>query len=668
MQRLVSSLLFAFAFAVTAPAFAAISASIVGPAPSSVQARSVTVRAKVQSSYSVTGVKAKIGAVEKALTLSGAEYIGDVDISLVPEGPTSVVVEAANAIGEVATATSSIVRDEPPSVSSTSPIRWTYTKLPGVVRIRAACSDTAAYPCEKITVGGLAGTNPTQTFLASSIDQDFEVRGSIGIRVTDSLGLEATTTIPLVYNSSADLSVLLSVPGRVLDIDDTRVLYTNAAGLFVRDRLSLVDSRLGDGVPDPTLPTPAIRPGPVLALVGAVMDPSYVSANGRYVVAIGKNAWGHSWPIARDLLTGQEATCVSGTSAPSVVRIWGVTDVGDVVWRAAQGAASQQNVVCRFSSPSSPPLPAQGSGLSNGSPLSAEAGMVAGNTFVYQAAYSLYPLTCATSSCLAPIGANVVSGAPVVFAGTTLAPQVAWTGQYYDWDSNRTTRRAGWDFRTTCGHVAYTQLTGADITTYVRSPSGTTTRRGVWPGRDRIDGLAPNGEVVIHSGGNRYIVREGQPPVFLASVTRAGVSLENGGGLEDTVKWSGGRWLVLAGNAVLSSVMSPPVPLTPCEVVPSLPDAGAPPFLDAGALGDAGKPSLPEAGAPADAGAEPFLEAGASGGVGEVEEPDTAKTAEGVGPPSGCSTAGGVSWPAGTGALLIGVAILFLQRRGRRNP
>jgi hypothetical protein len=335
VRRLVAAAVAVVVFFAASSALAAINQKVSGPGNGEVAGDTVSVGTDVGSTYAIVSVTVTIGGVTTPLPLvGGIAYQATVPLDAFPEGPLAATITATNVVGETVSATQTFIHDRVPTLTIASPGDWTYRSAVTPIRVKATCSDTAIYPCDHLVVSRDDGPPLNRVVIASvagaNIDQDISVPDrtkAITVEAYDTLGLKRSVTIPLAYDATPGLSVLHRVPGRALDMDATRILYTSRAGLFIRDIATGVDARVGDDVGDGGTGA--------LTLTGAVRDERWVSANRRYYVE-GLNVTGAfpgSRPITVDAQTGTPYMCPTGVLPYStVIGIAGVTDVGNVLW------------------------------------------------------------------------------------------------------------------------------------------------------------------------------------------------------------------------------------------------------------------------------------------------------------------------------------------------
>jgi len=616
-------------------AFASITQGVNGPGEGEIGVESISVGTQVTSSVPLTEVKVTIGGVTTPLTAVGPGYGAVVPLAALPEGPLTAVVTATNTLGESVSTARTFIHDRRPTISVASPKPWFFRSSPAAVRVTVSCADTAAYPCDHITVPGL-GNVP-----GASMDQDVPVPASatsLTIDVVDTLGIKSSTTIPLAYDATPTLSLLHTMPGRVLDMDATRVLYTNASGLWIRDLATGTDTRAGDDVGDTGTGA--------LTLTSAVHDERWVSGNQQfYVSGIAKNGNAER-PTVTDALTGATFTCDFGQKPyDPITRVVGVSDSGSVQW-FTPNLNLPGLMTWRCGAPGGLKT------ISLDPPYAQNDAMTSGAVYVY--ARNTWPV-----ADLAPIVCVRESGNPAPCG--QLAPTVS-QATLPSWMSadGRLKGRARLDFDTSCGWTGFTKLVGSQLQAFIQSPTGVVSPRGPTSVAS-LGGIAPNGELVVSTGLTQYLTREGQPTVtFSTTRTRA--------------KWVEGRWLGFSGSAILASSESLPGGPAYCNSVPA-PDGGAP-VVDAGApsdagpveagmdgAGDAGSASKPDAtltpdgGAPASSSSSSSGTPGASSGGSSASDPSD--------DPGGCSTSTGGSTGAGALGALAALGLLVHRRRAR---
>jgi len=628
-------------------ALAAINQKVSGPGNGEVAGDVVAVGTDVGSTYAIVSVTVTIGGVTTPLPLAGGiAYQASVPIAALPEGPTPATITATNVMGETVSETRTFIHDRVPTLTIESPRDWMFRSSPAPIRVKATCDDSALHPCDHIVV---SVPNPYKRVLATvsgaTIDQDVVVdpwRTALTVDAYDTLGLVRSVTIPLAYDATPSLSVLHRVPGRALDMDATRILYTSRAGLFIRDIATGADTRVGDDVGDTGTGA--------LTLTGAVRDERWVSANRRYYVSgLNKGVFPNTRPITVDALTGISYQCLPDHSPYTVVvGIAGVLDVGNTVWRT-QGFNSDSHVhYCDLPGSIAPHL------TRYFAPGDVNDIVVSGQSGVYSQ-YQDKNTWLASIELRAPTG--TVTLAPSGFYNVSIPEYIRESGRFRG--------RAHVDFDTMCDWAGFTKLVGNDMIAFIRSPSGVITQRGIWTGLNELGGIGPTGELIV----NDHLTRDGAAPVlFKARATRA--------------KWIEGRFLGFAGEAILESSVSPPG--GPAYCGGAIGDAGAPPDAAVGGAGGASDAAgaadaRPDSAVSPAADAASFdaapLDAGPTGpsspSAGGSSGGGVAPSSPGAGgPPSagsadegGCAAAGG---PAGAlGALAGSLVVVGLALRRR---
>lgn len=660
-KRLVAWLVGMLVFLASATAWASITQVVTSPLDGDPAGDTLNVGTKVTSSFAITKVTVTILGVSTPVTLRGGGppvyYQSEVPLDAFPEGNLLATIVAENAGGESVTTTRAIVHDKPPIITVASPTRWTFRSSATPIRLKVTCSDTALYPCAQMdipTLGVVAG---------SAFDADIVppvTARDLSVTVWDTLGLASTVKIPLAYDPTPTLSILHTVPGRVLDVDDTRILFTNPAGMWVRTLATGADARVGDDVGDAGKGE--------LALSGAVAGEGMVSANRRFVVT-STAGWR---PTSLDLLTGVSTTCPStGKPYTSVGKMVGVSDEGWPAWLASGGSEAAWH--CATTAAGSYPHPSAVIWAPGHCDATAHVhdAVLSGRKYVFSGFDINYTgLNSIAWNDLrpgAPCGAGQGQG--------VLAPYVAEKDVPLSRrGSERRSGRARLNFDTRCDWIGFTKLVGTDILAFIRSPSGVVTQRGIWSGENTLGGIAPNGEMIVLGGAGLNVTRDGAPPALFSTTTAR-------------ARWAGGRWLALAGNAVLESSASPPGgPLDCPGTTPGGPDAGAPDGGGGAAATDGGASdgAVSDAGASSSGSSGPGASSSGSSGPGASSSASSSSGsssgASGSGSSSSGSSSGGGAPPDGgcsagsgpPGATLGGplfFALVFLRRarRARRE-
>jgi len=194
--------------------------------------------------YLVTSVTAQIGAATMPMTGTGATRSATLSLGGQPFGPLTLTVTAENAVGETTRVTHTVRHDLPPALAVATVAR---TVARPTLRLAATCSDADVYPCASLTVllGGtstvlasVTGAGPTLALDQTVSLAAYEGREiSLTFRAEDAAGARTDVVRSVVVESSDKLVVVDELPGPVLDVDATRILFVDASGnVATKDR------------------------------------------------------------------------------------------------------------------------------------------------------------------------------------------------------------------------------------------------------------------------------------------------------------------------------------------------------------------------------------------------------------------------------------------------
>lgn len=239
-----------------APSF--IDATILAPKSGALVPDAVSVAVQVRSTYEVSGVTARIGDSETALSFDpraywGPAFVGTVSLVGKPTGPYTLDVRAADVRGNVDDASVNVKHDNPPALSITSPAEGAVA-LP-TVRYDARCTDDQPGCTIKMFVGGylradapaaVSGSLDLSSFagkLGSKVDVVFRSYDSAGQLTQDGRSVYA--------ENPARLTIVKEVAGEILDADEHRLLFVEHEQ--TNDVLMIYDRSTGssEGIPLP---------------------------------------------------------------------------------------------------------------------------------------------------------------------------------------------------------------------------------------------------------------------------------------------------------------------------------------------------------------------------------------------------------------------------------
>lgn len=605
-------------------AHAAPAVTITGPAVDSVITDSVRVTTTISSPYTLLSVVGEVGPAQATMVATAGTpgWSGTVDTSAVPTGPVTLTVYATDALAEVGTATRTLRRDNPPTLSvAMVPESVARPSL----RLKATCSDSDFYPCASVTasVGGkvLATGTPVGTDIVLDQDVSFAAYESQAIDVeltaTDVAGLKTTKNVRAYVDSSPRLTLLEEVPGHIYDFDATRVLFRDdASGMMtIKERATGTMTALG------AYPTVIYGATAALTADGAVWPGAHwrsgvLEALSPSGIDFQANAKWAAWTTSRTLYTRDLTTGVTSSRAHSstpyeyegpTVSVDEAANVAVVTlaWLAQQNIT---DTVFLFNWVPPQYLVTQLTTYRSRSPL------VDGTNVVFARHLST----------------GQRAGIILYTNGglTVLDPTILTAAE----PSLEAVRRR--DYRVAGGWTAYTKW--ASFKNYnagTRAPDGTQALASPFNGVTAIAGLNALGEVAVDVGTARYLGRAG------AAAPTAPLAIGSANG---EAVYRDGAWYVVMGRALFR--------------------------VETGALGgDAGVPDA----SVADAGETPPGGADASSGE-PASPPSSSGTASDPSPASGGEASSSCAASArDTGSPVAALALvassLVLARRGRRR-
>ena len=193
----------------------------------------LNISAFVVSPLEVAEVRASVGDRTIDLVFEPGifgSFVGTISLEGLPRGPHILDVVAEDIAGEQTRFVQPFVYDLMPTLTVTAPLNYSVA-TPGL-RVAASCVDDDPAGCElEVTIGDeilLSGRN--------AIDADVDLSafdGSIvGFTIVgrDSTGRETTHSVRQIHvESSPVFSRVFDVPGRILDVQGSRLLYQSAS-------------------------------------------------------------------------------------------------------------------------------------------------------------------------------------------------------------------------------------------------------------------------------------------------------------------------------------------------------------------------------------------------------------------------------------------------------
>lgn len=653
-SHLLSAFVLASSLGLAREAEAAITLQLLSPRSNTPFDQKISISAIVTSDWALKSVTARIGTQSVDLRLSGARYEADFPLTGQPKGPLTLTVTATDAYDATASAQANVLYDDLPVITAVYPKSFVRSDL----HVDATCTTTGVSPCTSISVTArpdvtyttrtpapVSGLTVAGTHVVGDLLNLPEGAVPICFSAQTAYGLRREVCTRIAVDRSPRLVEVDSAGDEVLDVDDTRVLFSRCAAVgaacttWIRDRVTSVETLLPSTSPQGKTDYVKLTP---LGAIGCqaewragtlypVLDGSVTNQISCNVAVGGTTAIWRSgpqlqnWVHIRDTVTGAQIDrYVQETDAGL-----SVSPSGDAYF--TQWAAGRSFHVMRYHAGVISQVTTNVSGYV--SPLSDDINVV----------YGIWSFTAGASKGFGMIEPTGV--ASVVVPGTALS-------------ASRPT------YAVAAGKVAYTRamgLPGAEV--FVRLPSGATSLVAPWTtGYSAVEPIDAT-DRVIHLHGtsatllDRYEARSGIPMERIST----GIG---------TLKLLGGQWHVIMANTVLRIVEPPPTGADAGTNEGGAPDGGTNEAgaSDSGTSTDAGAPAAPtEAGLP-DGGddgprpspASPDSQAplgpvvAAPGGDGETS-PDA--------PADSCSVHGSATGSALPFALVVVAAALGRRRR-----
>jgi hypothetical protein len=599
-----------------AEAWAAIAIQIVEPRPDALADGTLLVRATVTSDIQVTSATARIASEITPLQREvGTTWFGAVSLSGVSQGRHVLAVTATDASASSATAEVSFVHDRKPVVTVDSPLPDTVAR-PNI-RVRASCSDGDQTGCVSIQVGiiplGSPSGCPGQVLFTrgTTVDEDLSLlqyaNSFIHLCVvgTDTAGQQSSRMLDIYVDPSPSLYEVESVPGRILDADDTRILYRHPSDSSIRMK----------------------RRGVAQETAGVVGTDGRLFGTGFLHWPDG-DAGLHEWK------DGQSTKVGDGVERPPSVR----------VDRAAWITQEREAVVRVFGGPSDKLAPGvsytSATVAGNGDVLLTGAENTTGSTTFGIWRYA-NGIVARIRACSGQCRQALSDGRLVVYR--VMGLQEPSTTYLMDDAGDKLLGTASFASGPAVAKdwIAYEHQsrTGVSMTprqVFVRAPNGDTNQLSIWETNSAIDSINGSGEVMVLNRDRRYRARPGQSPEAVSSAL-------------GRAHWLNGEWHIVIGRSLfrLTPAVSPGDAGTDVTTVP----------MDAGGGAD----HLPR-----DA---PAFSDAPDGGTSPTDGPDDPSDSRmdgGAGPGGGCAC--GISRPVqrDTGSVLVALlslaALLHLTR------
>ncbi len=218
------------------------------PANQTVVQSPMKVSANVSSPFVITSVSVTVGSTSHTLGINNP-FATNLDISAVPIGMNAFTISATDANGETATFSGTIDHEELPVLTIGTPDAT--MALPSL-RLLAHCAPTGPFTCASIAVT-CAACNSTNvaTVAGPTLDQTVSFPGTesalatLTFTATNTAGLQTHAAVTAYVGSDARVVLVDQLAGPVLDIDATRILYSDATGVHIKARATGTITDLG---------------------------------------------------------------------------------------------------------------------------------------------------------------------------------------------------------------------------------------------------------------------------------------------------------------------------------------------------------------------------------------------------------------------------------------
>ncbi|WP_437608815.1 hypothetical protein WMF20_48490 [Sorangium sp. So ce834] len=345
IRFLLASLFCALAMLPTREAWAAITVTFVEPGQHAWSQTYVNVRVEVSSTVQIARVQAQLGAGSGILTnIGGTTYKAGISTFGLPYGEHALTVTATDVEGTSVSAQRTVFQDQTPTAQVLAPTHEAVAHPS--LRIAATCVDDHPADCSIRAIATFHDTSPsTSVELAratAALDTVVDLSAYSGRKFNlkfDVLDIHSMMVLQgptILVEASPLLEVIDEVPGRILDFDGTRILFTKGREeLFVLDRATRATTRVMK-LPYPYQLNDATRA--FLTGAGAAMEvpappaigrpPSAVyewrhgallklAENGRLAFVSGDAmAYSGSGTYVRDLASGTDELALGAALAP----------------------------------------------------------------------------------------------------------------------------------------------------------------------------------------------------------------------------------------------------------------------------------------------------------------------------------------------------------------
>ena len=227
-------------------------------------ADNLLVRVTIISALELADVRAEVDGHEAALAFAGGENLwrGTIDLHGVALGPLRLGLSVTDVQGHTFSTTVPFLHDNPPVLTVTHPVNYevarpnmhveaTCTDDVGCVSLAIDLVDATLMPYRRV----FEGTGATVNSDLPVVDDPTRFGGEVLARfvATDALGQADTLyRLATIESPTAALEAVATAPGRVLDVDATRILYidstsADAQAVRIRDRSSGNEVTVSEG-------------------------------------------------------------------------------------------------------------------------------------------------------------------------------------------------------------------------------------------------------------------------------------------------------------------------------------------------------------------------------------------------------------------------------------
>jgi hypothetical protein len=481
--------------------------TIDSPAPNGLVGDALTVQASSSSIYEITAGNVVVaGGTLTSSVGSGSQWTGQLSFLGALRGKRTLTVTLTDATGAMASGSVDVILDRPPAIAVSQPATGAIVSSP--LTVKATCSDDDPAGCQTLRVSGNGFTSVDGTDHLDTTVSFPALDGALLLQfdATDSAGQAAHLEVTVYAVSSPTLRFVgQALTGTVLDYDPNRILLTDNGRVWIRTFQSSTDSTIQDD------PTTAVSLGG-LTVTGAVflvspsrvlqwngtqiqdLNATFFNTNGTQV-AVQKAAGGVE---LRDVASSNLLASLTGN-------LGALGPPSRLIYYHTIGVTTFQDV--RF--------------------------WYGGTDISLPGTFTRNPWEMVPGDNLA-----IVTPQAIVNGPTTVYPNGAASEVLCPDTPNYCIFRVGGDY------VAYQQTLGSPPPVYLRAPNGTRQKVSPFAGTTTLEGVNASGDVMMSSGGRRYLARNGQFPTDL-------------GGTIGTVRTIGSDWYVLVDRSVFRYDFTP---------------------------------------------------------------------------------------------------------------